>query len=288
MVSVNGRHHVRKILLLLVILAFAAGAFAQRIYVGPTYNNPRWATSADFDGSILFCRGYYTMERLEPEGIGWFTDYPGADHNFMVRLAELTEVRVRFDEERIPIFVTVMLDDPLLYKCPVLFMSDVGTMGLRDDEATMLRDYLQRGGFIWTDDSWGSAAWAQWETQTARISSGVFVDVSPEHPLFHMLYTIQGGIWQQPHAEFWYGRTDDEGVIMRPQGETSERGADSAIPVMKAIYDEKGRMVVLSTHNTDIADGWEREDTDNWEYAHHFAAKSYALGVNIFLYAVSH
>ena len=73
--------------------------------------------------------------RDEASGSGWSTDYPGADNNFSVRLAELTRVHVKFDADRQPHHVVVSLNDPLLYRCPMLFMEDVGTAGV-----------LRRGG----------------------------------------------------------------------------------------------------------------------------------------------
>jgi len=42
------------------------------------------------------------------------------------------------------------------------------------------------------------------------------------------------------------------------------------------------------THNTDIADGWEEEKPENQAYIREFSARSYAIGVNIFLYALTH
>jgi hypothetical protein len=43
-------------------------------------------TKADFDGQFSYCRGFYTSDRPEAGGMGWWTDYPGADNNFSVRL----------------------------------------------------------------------------------------------------------------------------------------------------------------------------------------------------------
>lgn len=263
----------------LYILAYTVVA-AQKLYVGPTADTPRWAKKGDFDGSVLFCRGHYTMVRSEPEGIGWWTDYPGADHNFMVRLAELTEVRVRFDPERIPFYVTLKLDDPLLFKCPILFMSDVGTLGFNEAEIKNLQRYFAKGGFLWTDDFWGHLAWEQWEYEIRRVlPSGKYrmIDVPADHPILHQLYDVPA-IWQQSNAWFWSANDH----------EVSERGPDSAEPHLRAILDERDRVIVVMTHNTDIADGWEEEKEENLEYLSQFSAKSYAFGVNVFLYALTH
>ncbi len=45
-------------------------------------------------------------------------------------------------------------------------------------------------------------------------------------------------------------------------------------------------MVVMS-HNTDIADGWEREG-EEYEFFHRFSFDAYALAINVILYAMSH
>ena len=45
----------------------------------------------------------------------------------------------------------------------------------------------------------------------------------------------------------------------RSNGDVSERGADSAQVHYRGIQDSKGRLMVMMTHNTDVADTWERE-----------------------------
>ena len=117
---------------------------------------PRWPAASDFDGGFIYCRGYYTSRWREQSGSGWNTDYPGADNNFPIRLAELTRVRVKFDVNRQPHHVVVSLTDPLLFRCPLLFMEDIGTVDFSPDEVLKLRDYFMKGGFLWVDDSWGS------------------------------------------------------------------------------------------------------------------------------------
>ena len=131
----------------IVLLAFGSLASAQRIFVGGGGGSrfrPRFATKADFDGSFLYCRGFYRSVRGEGGGQGWGTDYPGADNNFSIRLAELTRVPVKWDPTRQPIHVVVRLDDPLLNRCPMLFMEDVGTLQFSATEVLSLRRYLKR------------------------------------------------------------------------------------------------------------------------------------------------
>lgn len=68
---------------------------------------------------------------------------------------------------------------------------------------------------------------------------------------------------------------------------TSERGADSQDVHFRTIRDKGGRMMVVMTHNTDIADAWEREGEDP-AFFYRFSPDGYALGVNVVLHAMTH
>jgi hypothetical protein len=263
----------------------ATAVFAQRIWVGgPTGGYwrggpPTFAARADFDGSFNYCRGFYGSVTREAGGGGWGTDYPGADNNFSVRLAELTLVNVRLRPDAQPAHVVVRLTDPTLARCTILFMEDVGTLRLSDDESKALRDYLLKGGFLWVDDFWGSSAWERWIEQIERVlppHQYPIADIPLDHPIMHTLYDVKR-MPQVPAINFWY----------RSGGRTSERGTDSAVVTFKGIHDERGRLMVVMTHNTDIADTWEREG-ENREYFDLFSPEGYAIGVNFVIYAMTH
>ena len=49
--------------------------------------------------TFTFCRILYTRTTSEAMGHGWNTDYPDADINFSIRLAELTTIRINYDDE---------------------------------------------------------------------------------------------------------------------------------------------------------------------------------------------
>lgn len=258
---------------------------AQRLYDGPPTSDGgklpiRWAQKSDFDGSILFCRGVYTSDRIEANGAGWITDHPGGDHNFLVRLSQLTEVRVRFAEvDRIPFYVAIGLGDPLLAQCPILFMEDVGTLALEDGEVENLRHYLEAGGFLWVDDFWGTRAWDQFEQQIRLVlPSGLYpmVDIPPDHQILHQLYDAE--VVQIPNVGLF---RETLGLV------TSERGTDSQEVHFRGIQDERGRLMVVATHNTDITDALE-EEARFGPFQGLFSAKAYALAINIWLYALTH
>ena len=80
-----------------VIGAGLTAVHAQRIWAGGYGRTPpRFPTATTFAGSFNFCRVMFTSDRREKQG--WSTDYPGADINFSVRLAELTKVHVKMTQ----------------------------------------------------------------------------------------------------------------------------------------------------------------------------------------------
>ena len=185
---------------------------------------------------------------------------------------------VPLDEQYQPNFVVVRLDDPLLFKCPVLYMEDVGTASFSDREVQGLRDYLLKGGFLQVDDFWGSQAWNQWEREIGRVlppSEFPIIDIPPTHPIMRALYVVTG-IEQASSIQFW-----------RRDGRVSERGADSAQVHFRGIQDARGRLMVVMRHNTDIPDTWEREG-ESQAYFDRFSPGGYAVGVNAVIYALTH
>jgi hypothetical protein len=68
---------------------------------------------------------------------------------------------------------------------------------------------------------------------------------------------------------------------------TSERGADSSEVHLRAIRDTHGRIMVLMSHNTDVADSWEREGEDPG-FFYQFSPDGYALGIDVLVHAMSH
>ena len=240
---------------------------------------PRFPSASSFDGYFNFCRGMYYSDRREPGGQGWWTDYPDADINFSIRFSELTKARVSRMPAGEPNHLVVRLTDNELFQCPFVLMSDVGTARFSDEEVRWLREYLLKGGFLWVDDFWGEWAWAQWVEEIQRVlppSDYPIHLVTPAHPVFRTFFQVQA-LPQIPSIAHW----------RRSGGATSERGQESAIPQMYAISDRHDRIMVVMTHNTDIADAWEREGEDPG-FFYQFSPDGYAVGLNVLLYAMTH
>jgi hypothetical protein len=224
-----------------------------------------------------FCRLYYVDVRDEEYGQKWWTDYPTSDANLMLRLSQVTNTQIRTDTYGDPDFVVVSATDPELSNHPFLFMSDAGTVGWSEPEATALRDYLLKGGFLWADDFWGDAAWRHFSREIDKVLPAYeypIVDVPTDHYLFRILFELPG-VPQVPSIQFW-----------SQWGGTSERGAESAEPHLRAIFDPSGRPMVLMSHNTDIADGWEREGESDEFFELFSVPASYPLGINIVLHSL--
>jgi len=257
-------------------LATMASAAPQRGFGRRTTMAPNlpWV----YDGDFVFCRLWFQQSQ-DGDGNGWFVDYPRADLNFPFRLGELTSTRISHDMRGDANHVVVTATDPHLFMCPFVMMTEPGGAYFAPDEAEHLRAYLEKGGFLWADDFWGEYAWAVWEREIRKVlpaSEYPIFDVPLSHPIFNMKYVIHK-IPQIPSIDFWF----------RTGFQTSERGADSAVPHVRAIQNAQGHIIVLMTHNTDFGDAFEREGDDR-RYFDTFASSGYAFGVNVFMYAMTH
>jgi len=229
------------------------------------------------DGGFTICKWMFRSDRAEPGGIGWSTDYPYGEINLLTRLAELTKVHVSRTRGGDVNYWVVRLTDDQLFDCPMLIGSDVGTAALSTAEVQRLREYLLKGGFLWVDDFWGTAAWEQWAGQIARVLPEFpIADVAPDDPIRHALFNITE-VKQVPSIFSWGG----------PGSDPRERGSDSPHADFRAIADGHGRIMVAMTHNTDIGDSMEREGEDPGYFAA-FSPEGYALATNIVLYALTH
>jgi hypothetical protein len=254
----------------------AAGAAAQRRGRGfGAYI--RSATPESFDGSFNFCRVMFSYGRMG-DGGGWNVDYPRADVNLSIRLSELTKTRISLDASGESNHLVIRLTDPELFKCPFVMMTEVGSAYFSPEDAEALRTYLLKGGFLWADDFWGSYAWDHFAAEFSKVLPPAEYptrDLPLDHPLFRSQFVV-ARVPQIPSINHWYRYND-----------TSERGADSATAHARGVFDSKGRMLALITHNTDVGDSWERE-ADDPTYFYQFSVEGYAFGINVLLYAMSH
>ncbi|MCM3879389.1 MAG: DUF4159 domain-containing protein [Vicinamibacterales bacterium] len=267
----------KSVALLAFVLLIAAGSYAQR-RGGGGYSGIRRPEPNSFTGSFTFCRIAFRTA-YGGYGGGWGVDYPRADQNLPIRLSELTKAAVNFDESGTPQYLVIQATEPELFKCPFVAVTNHGRAYFGPEEVAALRAYLQKGGFLWADDAWGTAAWDHWEAEIRKVLPAAdypLVDLPLNHSIFHTLFDVKR-IPQIPNIGFYQGSG----------GQTSERGYDSEHARAVAILDSQGRVLVLTTHNTDFGDAYERE-SDDPSYFYKFSVEGYAVGINVLLYAMTH
>ena len=273
------RHRPRAALaaLLSVVALFTAGdAEAQRGRsrgMMPIDRNgvPTWEVDPEMPDEL------FTFVRLRYNsfyrGAAWATDFPDAELNLSYRLQQLTSMRAHPEGKIIDI------DDPALFDHPFIYCIEPGDMALSPTEAATLRRYLLSGGFMMVDDFWGEDEWANFHNAFKEIFPDRELQELPlEHPIFHCVYDLT----EKPQVP-----SINNAMAGRSSGITYER-SDAREPHYKACFDDKGRIMMIVCHNTDLGDGWEREGEDPWYFREFSEKKSYPLGINILFYQFTH
>lgn len=280
-----------KVFLLLAVLAVlgATLTLAQR-FRDPRGGVPDWEPDKEFEEDVFtFVRIRYSSwsdyggpgggARRGRGGFGgggsWAVDYPDSDLNFSYRLQQLTSMQVNPDG------LVLELTDPELFNYPFIYMVEPGRLLFSDEEVKALRKYLLNGGFLMVDDFWGDAQWLNFYREIKRVfPEREPVELPLEHPIFRAVFELKAKP-QVPSINY--------ALAGRAQGITWEdHGPGSQTPHYRAIFDDRGRMMVIICHNTDLGDGWEREGDNEW-YFREFSEKwAFPMGINIVFYAMTH
>jgi hypothetical protein len=226
---------------------------------------------------LKFQHPSFTFVRVKHSAFGlrrgsWMTDYPDSDLNLSARFTKDTGLKSD------PQGKALSLTDPELKKYPFIYMVEPGRMVLNDAEVKGLRDYLEGGGFLLVDDFWGIAEWDNFAAQFKKV----LPDREPkelrlDHPVFHCFYEIA----EKPQVPSIHVALTLEGT----KG-TSER-LDAEQARIQGVTDDRGRLMALICHNTDLGDGWERPDASEYYFREFCQKKAYPMGVNILVYALT-
>ena len=239
---------------------------------------PTWTNAPGFEADdFAFTRIIFKSTGVRGGGVGawgWLNDYPDSDLNLSFRLQQMTSMQVNPDGR------VLKLTDPALFDSPFIYMVKPGNLELREEEVTVLRKYLLNGGVLLADDFWGSGLWNNFERQMARVLPGrKWAELKMEHPLFHTVFNLT-----MPMKELQVPS------IRRFERETGgyRTGPDEEEMHVRAWLDDKLRVLILATHNSDNGDGWEREG-ENDVYFHTFSEKrAYPLAINLLVYIMTH
>ncbi|MEM7146677.1 MAG: DUF4159 domain-containing protein [Verrucomicrobiota bacterium] len=234
---------------------------------------PDWEASPEMPTDVFtFARLRYRDGGYRRRGGSWDTDYPDSDLNFSYRLQELTSLEVDPDGK------IVDIDAEELAEYPWVYMIEPGDIILNDEEAKILRDYMMNGGFIMVDDFWGAYEYDRFYQALKKI----FPEREPrelpiEHPVFHFVFELK----EKPQVP---------AINAAMSGYTYEfREGDSGRDVSyQGVFDDKGRMMMIICHNTDLGDGWEREGENEYYFKTFSEPLSFPMGINIVFYALTH
>ncbi|QDU89286.1 hypothetical protein Pla175_26750 [Pirellulimonas nuda] len=220
-------------------------------------------------------------------GGGWRTDWPSSDNNFSYRLQQLTSLKVN------PQPAIVRLTDDELFDYPFIYIIEPGSLTFSEAEVEALRRYLLSGGFLMVDDFWGDYEWANFESQIKRVfPNRPLVELPLDHEVFSCVYRLKEKPQVCSYDRAWENRDSNGRVLPGRENVTWEderrHGGDCRTVHYKGIVDDKGRLMAIICHNTDLGDGWEREGMAEWYFSEFAENKSYPMGINIVVYAMTH
>jgi hypothetical protein len=236
----------------LVALAVVATA-AQR--GGGFWGRGPQVTQVPYNGKFTFTRLRYGGG-LRRGSNAWNHDYPQADMHLPMILEALTAFDPNLNVSNI-----LDLEDPEIFKNPVLYMWEPGGWSISDEGARNLRSYMLKGGFVVFDD-FEADQWYNFEAQF-RHAEAEFIELDTSHLLFHSFFELDNLNLPHPTVNVtpgFYGVFVDN--------------------------DPSKRMMALVCHNSDVAEYWEWSargifpvDTTN---------DAYKLGINYMVYALTH
>ncbi|MBT8359835.1 MAG: DUF4159 domain-containing protein [Deltaproteobacteria bacterium] len=207
----------------------------------------------------------------------WQTDFDGADRNLLRGLRRYTSIDTSSNSYKV-----LSLTDPELFEHPFLYINmkrvplySGNGPNFSVEEASALREYMLRGGFVMLDDFWGPEHWQDFLIELAKI----FPERTPRklelsHPIFHCFFDIDE-IRQVPGRgvtwNFGWGFTLDNADYP-----TSVHG----------LFDDDDRLMMVVNFNTDLGDGLEH--TFDQFYPTRYCNEAYKLTINYIIHAMSH
>jgi hypothetical protein len=196
--------------------------------------------------------------------IPWHHDYPDGDTMLPDALERLTLVRTNPEAYQI-----VEIDGKEIFKYPFVYMSEVGYLELRPNDAKNLKEYLDRGGFVLVDDFRGKPGQMEEMENFVYELRKLYPDrqleqLSPDHQIFHSFFDIDPT--QARPAYKMYNSSD--------------------VPSFFALKDEKGRIQMVVNFNYDASEFWQGLDVQQCSLGD--SSQAVQMGINYVIYAMTH
>jgi hypothetical protein len=200
-------------------------------------------------------------------GEPWYIDGPAAEQNLSRRLKTATAIQVED-----PIVMT--LDDPRLFTYPWIYMVEPGNLKLTDAEAATLREFLLRGGTLTFDDFHGPIEWDHMAAEMKRVfPDRPIVDIPNDHPVYSSFYRMDGYPQIAGLGSFMAGRSWEKGGY---------------VGRLRTIFDDSGRPMLFINWNTDMGDGWEWSNAEEFPGYIKYTSLAYRMAINEIVYALTH
>ncbi len=191
------------------------------------------------------------VARLHYSGGGDWYWGSSAIPNFLNFVEENTDFAIDKKEH------TVTINDPDLFKYPFLFATGHGVISFGADERERLRRYLEGGGFLFVNDSYGIES--SFKNEVAELfPERELVQLPFSHEIYHSFYDF-------------------------PNGPPKIHEHDKNAPRGWAIV-LNGRVVLYFLVESDIGDGWEDPQVHN--DPEDLRQQAFKMGLNILTYAL--
>jgi hypothetical protein len=223
-----------------------------------------WGRSErSYDGRFTFVRLRWGSalgggRRSFGMGDAWNHDFPRAEQNLMLLLNDLTAIDVNREGSLI-----LTLDDPQLFKYPIVYMWEPGYWSIGDQEAARFRDYLLKGGFVIFDDFEREHLYNLQAQMRRVLPEGRWVKLDESHRIFDSFFRMKTIYFPHPF--------------------------DGTLPTYYGIFEDNDpskRLLAIANHNNDVAEYW--EFAGQGFLAVDPTEEAYKLGINYMIYGLSH
>ena len=200
-------------------------------------------------------------------GDPWLIDGPAAEQNLSRRIKTATAIDVQD-----PIVLT--LEDPRLFTYPWIYFVEPGNLKLTESDAKTLREFLLRGGTATFDDFHGPFEWEHFAAQMKQVfPDREIVDLPKDHPVYSCFYKLDSYPQVAGLGSFMAGRTWEKGGY---------------VAHLRTIFDDNNRPMMFINWNTDMGDGWEWSNAEEYPGYLKFTSLAYRMGINEIVYALTH
>jgi len=265
----KGSHYIVPVILLLTLL------FALVPVLQPSLDAQLPATGderyAGLQWRFVRIKYHFTTEgtRIQDEfnGEPWLIDGPAAEQNLSRRIKTATAIDVQD-----PIVLT--LEDPRLFTYPWIYFVEPGNLKLTDSDAKTLREFLLRGGTATFDDFHGPFEWEHFAAQMKQVfPDREIVDLPKDHPVYSCFYKLDSYPQVAGLGSFMAGRTWEKGGY---------------VAHLRTIFDDNNRPMMFINWNTDMGDGWEWSNAEDYPGYIKYTSMAYRMGINEVVYALTH